>query len=92
MGAKNITFWARGEKGGEIVEFKAGGIRDSKKIYRDSFEFSTNNIILSDNWKRYEIDLARQDLSHVIGAFAWVATKDANPQGLVFYLDDIRYE
>ncbi|MFQ5456472.1 MAG: hypothetical protein ACE5EA_09785 [Nitrospirota bacterium] len=51
--------------------------------------YSDNNI--SHNY-RYEISLSGQDLSHVIGAFAWIATRDANPDGLTFYIDDVRYE
>jgi hypothetical protein len=41
---KKITFWAKGEKGGEMVEFKAGGIDNTSKKpkgkykYKDSFE------------------------------------------------------
>lgn len=91
-GAKRIVFWATGERGGEVVEFKAGGIRDSRKRYQDSFEVSIGRVTLTNEWRRYEIPLVGQDLSNVIGAFAWVATGSANPNGLIFYLDDIRYE
>ncbi|MBW2038003.1 MAG: hypothetical protein JRI46_00155 [Deltaproteobacteria bacterium] len=92
VGATRIVFWAKGEIGGEIVEFKAGGIRAPNKRYRDSFEVSRGRISLPRDWARYEISLSGQNLSHVIGAFAWVATRDANPNGLTFYIDDIRYE
>ena len=90
-GARAIVFWAKGEKGGEIVEFKAGGISDPSKPYRDSFEVA-RRIRLTNNWVRYEMTLSGQDLSNVIGAFAWVASKDANPDGLTFYIDNITYE
>jgi hypothetical protein len=89
-GAEKITFWAAGEKGGEIVEFKAGGILD--KPHSDSFEVTLGSVALSKEWKQYEIPLAGQSLKNVVGAFAWVATADANPKGLTFYLDAIRYE
>jgi hypothetical protein len=89
--ATKITFWAKGETGDEIVEFKAGGINASKKTYRDSFEVA-RRIRLNRDWTNYEISLTGQDLSHVIGAFAWVASRNANPDGLTFYIDDIRYE
>lgn len=88
--AKKITFWVKGAMGGEIVEFKSGGIRGG--TYEDSFEVSLGKIKLSPSWKQYEIDLSGQDLSNVIGAFAWVATKDLNPVGLTFYLKDIYFE
>ncbi len=92
VGATRIAFWAKGEIGGEIVEFKAGGISAHNKPYRDSFEVSRGRINLTTYWTRYEITLSGEDLSHVIGAFAWVASRDANPDGLMFYIDDIRYE
>lgn len=89
-GAQRLTFWAKGETGTEIVEFKTGGIRGQK--YEDSFEKSLGRIKLSQSWEQYEIDLTDQDLSSVIGAFAWIASKDANPGGLTFYLKDIYFE
>ncbi len=90
--ATKITFWASGEKGDEAVEFKAGGIKNFQKRYQDSFEISLGRVTLTNKWKKYEISLAGQNLSSVIGAFAWVATGDMNLGGLTFYLDDIRYE
>ena len=90
-GAQRIVFWSRGENGGEVVEFKAGGINGREMKYQDSFEVA-QRLRLKREWSRYEIPLAKQDLSNVIGAFAWAAARDANPNGLTFYLDDIRYE
>lgn len=89
-GAKKLTFWAKGETGNEIVEFKTGGIRGQK--YEDSFVKSIGRIKLSQSWKQYDIDITDQDLSSVIGAFVWVASKDTNPKGLTFYLKDIYFE
>jgi hypothetical protein len=89
VGASQVTFWARGTTGREVVEFKAGGISGRK--FQDSFEASLGSISLSKEWRKYEIPLKGQDLSNVIGAFAWVATADANPGGLVFFLGDIFY-
>lgn len=91
-GATRLIFWACGDKGGEKVEFKAGGIASPGMRYMDTFEISMKKIILDKEWLRYEILLKGQDLSNVIGAFAWIATKGLNPNGLIFYLDDIRYE
>lgn len=96
-GATKITFWAAGANGGEIVEFKAGGIKDkppkATASWRpDSFEVTKGNVVLSRQWKQYEIPVAGKSLRNVVGGFAWVATADANPKGLTFYLDAIRYE
>jgi hypothetical protein len=90
QGASKITFWAVGAKGGEIVEFKAGGI--TGKANRDSFEKSMGSVALTNQWKQYTLPLAGQKLTSVIGGFAWVATATDNPGGLTFYLDAIRYE
>lgn len=88
-GAK-LIFWARGEVGNEVVEFKAGGIDNKTKDYRDSFVATSGRHRLSKEWKKYEIDLSRANLSNVIGGFCWVASADDN-QGkqITFYLDDI---
>jgi len=90
-GVTKLTFWARGEKGGEKAEFKVGGITGK---YPDSIRppVSTGIIVLSDKWQQYTVDLAGKDLSHVIGGFCWVTNKNQNPQGCTIYLDDIRYE
>jgi hypothetical protein len=69
-GASRVTFWARGQNGGEIVEFKAGGIRGQ---YEDSFEKSLGRMALTDEWQMYVIDLSGLDLTSVLGAFAWAA-------------------
>lgn len=89
-GAKKLVFWARGEKGGEIVSFKVGGINQLE--HKDSLEASLGPVELTTEWKEFEIDLTGADTSSVIGAFAWIASKDGNPQGLTFYLDDICFK
>jgi hypothetical protein len=89
-GISKLTFWARGEKGGEqIQEFKMGGISGS---YPDSDTAGIGPVTLTPEWKQYTIDLAGKDLSHVIGGFAWSTNLDTNPQGCTFYIDEIRYE
>jgi hypothetical protein len=91
-GYRRITLWARGERGNEVIEFKAGGINAPGKTHRDSFVASAGKITLEKDWKRYVIDLDGKDLSSVIGGFAWTASSSANPDGATFYLDDVSYE
>lgn len=91
-GATKVSFWARGAKGGELVEFKAGGINVEGKKYHDSFERILGPVRLTEEWLRFEIPLTGADTSSVLGAFAWSANRDGNPSGLVFFIDDIRYE
>jgi hypothetical protein len=87
-----VSFWIRGETGREKVEFKAGGVQDEKLPNKDSFEVSTGTIRLSKEWQHEEIDLRGQNLSSVIGLFCWVASGDANSEGVTFYLDSIEYQ
>lgn len=89
-GYKRLTFWARGEKGGEkIAEFKTGGITGE---YGDSDSATLPAIELTQDWKKYTIDLSDKNLAHWIGGFCWSASRDDNPNGFDFYLDDIRFE
>lgn len=90
-GFRRVTFWARGERGGETVGFKSGGVSSGEQ-HRDSFEADMGVVTLSPAWKSYHIDLGGMDLSSVIGLFGWNASQASNPGGLTFYLDDIRYE
>ncbi len=89
-GARRLTFWARGEKGGEIIEkFRIGGIIGH---YPDSDVAQVSPVVLTKEWKKYSIDLMRKDLTYISGGFCWVAKLEDNPEGFTFYLDDIRYE
>jgi len=89
-GAKKLSFWAKGEKGGEIVsEFKMGGITGE---FSDSDSAGIGPAMLTTDWKQYEIDLEGKDLSHIIGGFCLSANSDDNPDGFIIYLDDLKYE
>jgi len=88
--ATKLTFWARGQKGDErIEEFKIGGIMGE---YSDSDSAGIGPVVLTKDWKQYTIDLAGKDLSYIIGGFCWATNIDVNPEGITFYLDEIRYE
>jgi hypothetical protein len=92
-GYKKLTFWARGEKGGEKSEFKVGGIKDHRFPHCDSFgPESTGVVKLAQEWQKYEIDLKGKDLSSVLGGFCWVTNNPENPRGCTIYLDDIKFE
>ena len=90
-GAQKLVFGARGEKGGEVVTFKMGGVGMGHK-YPDSDGASSAPITLTKDWKEYSIDLTGKDLSHVIGGFAWVGTAKENQSNITFYLKDIYYK
>jgi len=90
VGAKKLTFWARGEMGGEqIQEFTIGGISGD---YPDSDTAVIGPVILSSKWRQYTIDLRGKDLTYISGGFAWTTSEEVNPENCTFYLDNIRYE
>lgn len=89
-GAKRLTFWARGEKGNEVInEFKIGGIQGE---YADTDVAGIGPVKLTTAWKQYTIDLAGKDLSRIAGGFCWAASADENPDGFALFLDDIMFE
>ena len=88
-GATKLTFWAKGEKGGERIEdFKMGGIMGE---YSDSDSAGIGPVVLTQDWKQYTIDLRGKDLSYIIGGFCLATNADVNPEGATFYLDEISY-
>lgn len=88
-GATKLTFWVRGKKGGEIVEFKMGGLIGE---YGDSDGTGLGPVQLTTDWEKYTIDLNGLDLSHIIGGFCYSIGAMENSEGIIFYLDDIIYE
>lgn len=87
--ARKLMFWARGEKGGEIVEFKLGGTLSN---YPDSANLSTGDITLANEWTEYTLDLAGAELDYISAGFGFVVKQESSPEGCVFFLDNIRYE
>jgi hypothetical protein len=86
--ASKLTFWARGEKGGEKVDFKVAILQDDK-AYPDSAKEQEKSVRLRAGWKQYKLWL-RGDKERVKCGFAWVV--GAADQDTVFYLDDIQFE
>lgn len=89
-GMTKLTFWAKGAKGGEVIQkFIVGGI---KGAYTDSANVETAPIELTDTWKQYTVNLAGKDLSYISGGFGWVTNADVNPDGAAFFIDEIKFE
>src|ERR1039458_9088616 len=80
-GAKKLVFSAKGEKGGEVVTFKMGGVGMGHS-YPDSDSAASAPITLTNDWKEYSIDLSDKDLTHIIGGFAWVGTAKENQNNI----------
>ena len=86
--ARHLQFWARGASGGEKVSFHMGGIGPDRK-FPDSGKASFKDIVLTDAWTRYRIDLEGVDLSCIKTGFGF----SFGGQGSVktFYIDDVEY-
>ncbi len=92
-GMTKLTFWARGAKGGEVLDkVKVGGIGiEGKKPYPDTASVEAGPIELTDTWKEYSINLAGKDLTYISGGFSWIIKADTNPEGAKFFIDDIKF-
>lgn len=87
--AKKLTFYAKGEKGGESLEFKCGGITGQ---YADSDMVGIGPVQLTQEWKEYTINLEGAEMFYISGGFVFAASRMDNPDGFVIYLDEIKYE
>jgi hypothetical protein len=97
-GATTLTFWARGQRGGEAIEFFVGGVgRDPSSglptfPYPDSTPVVKSTFILTQDWRQYRLSLTGKDLHYVLGGFGWDTSDTLSPGGAVFFLDDIQFE
>ena len=83
-GARSISFWAWGQKGGETVTFFAG------LSPNDGFHITTSPIALTTTPTQYTMNLAKVTYATVISGFGWSAgAQGAGPN--VFYLDDVEW-
>jgi len=88
-GASRLTFWARGAKGGEVVNFLCGIIKKDKPFF-DTAQTGLDKVTLTADWKQYTIDLKGKDLSRIKTGFGWSLAASGEP--ITFYLDDIKFE
>lgn len=89
-GATQLVFWARGQKGREIIDvFTFGGTGGA---YPDSDKTAVSFIRLTPEWTMYTIDVSACDLSYISSFFGWVAARFNNRDGFTIYLDEIRLE
>ena len=87
--AKRLTLWARGETGGEKIKIQIGGMGVE---FPDSASKISDIFILSKDWQKFALDLEDVDMVCISNIFSWLTDKQMNPDGCVFYLDNIRYE
>jgi hypothetical protein len=100
-GATTLSFWARGQQGGEKIEFFMGGVGRNPVTGQPIAPFPDSSprvpgigtiTMLTTTWQKFTIDLTGKSLNYTLGGFGWVASVNGNPNGAVFYLDDIQYE
>jgi hypothetical protein len=90
-GYRRLSFWARGAQGGEVVEFRAGGLGHIKTRYRDSFDVTAGRLRLTPSWSEYVIYVSDVDLSSVITPFCALLHREDHPGEATIFLDDIQY-
>ncbi len=88
-GAKKLTFWVRGEKGGEVVNVFFGVIGRDKR-YFDTAEGKLDKVALTKEWKEYTIELKEKDLTRIKSGFGF--SLGGQGGAVRFFLDDVRFE
>jgi hypothetical protein len=88
---RRIAFWAKGQRGGEVAEFRAGGLGHIKTRHRDTFDVTAGKIKLGTGWGEYAIYVTDADLSSVMTPFCVLFHPEDNTNGAVIFLDDIEY-
>jgi len=83
-----IAFWARGETGEEVVEFRMPADPSSELLTHGELAH------LGTQWKHYELEIGERAGKPVTGVFGvrWKCVTDQNKRGLTFYLDALRIE
>jgi hypothetical protein len=89
-GALRVSFQARGEHGGEVVTFGAGG--NLEGTFQDGFAASTPAVTLSTDWQSFSVDLVGAAYSSVIVGFYWRMETTANVAPFQIYIDDVVWE
>jgi hypothetical protein len=98
--ATTLTFWLRGERGNERIQFFMGGVgwnpntdRHTNAYWDSTYRWPSANTVFTATkyWTKHTINVAALNLTNIMGGFGWVADSAHNPNGAVFYLDDIQY-
>lgn len=88
-GFRRLKFAARADRPVRI-EFTVGGIDER---YGDSLREGRRLVAkVGRDWQEFEVDLARADLKHIVGGFAWSTNRANAPEGVTLWLDEIRFE
>ncbi len=87
-GATALTFWARGQEGGEVLTF-GYGLLGADATHSDSSSGKIENVTLTSEWQQYTIPLEGRNLQRIKTGFYWTVAGSGRP--VRFYLDDVQY-
>jgi hypothetical protein len=95
---KKLVFYARGDKGGEVIKAQIGALGD--KPFGDSLAnpITSEYLKLTADWTRFEIDLKNappSELEKICNGFGIVAERASqadSPGATQFYIDDVYFE
>ena len=79
-----VSFWAKGDRGGEVVELIAGGVGD------EQMRATTGKFRLSRDWTKYSIPIDDQKRGSVVGCIGIFVIADAMKSATIL-VDDITY-
>ncbi len=96
VGARRLVFSAKGENGGENVQFAVGSFTRDTAFIKETTDLSTDGsqerLNLTSDWKEYEIRLAG-DLTNIRAGLGCTIFRPAGDTSTItVYLKDIYYE
>ncbi|MFH1778908.1 MAG: beta-galactosidase [Candidatus Omnitrophota bacterium] len=88
-GVTYLSFWAKGQNGGEKINFGVGGVTGT---CGDTIQPTVKiPVTLTNTWTQYFINLSGKDGSRVVGGFEFDTSNTLNPNGATFYVDEIYF-
>ena len=88
-GAKRLRFWARGERGDEVISCEFGILAKDKR-YHDTGLGKLEKLKLTTDWQQFTIDVSKLDMTRIKTGFVFTVAGTGRP--VTFFLDDIQYE
>jgi hypothetical protein len=103
-GAKKVRFWVMGEEGNEKIKFKIAGKsldniqdrppnRPTNSVFESEiFALTTEEVILANDWRRYEIDLSGVSLDDITHPVGFELSKGNGVQKQVIYIKGLIFD
>lgn len=100
--SKRLVFFVRGQNGNEEIYFVGAGkiqgqfqgnVSYVTDLFPDqSFGFKTNPVTLTQNWKRYEVNLSGLDLKGISYPFGFILGSNQSSENQIIYLKGVTYD